>query len=63
MYSDKSEEENFVQRIVGKYGSTQFFITLLILAVCSIIFFTKAYNHFSNTPKHVHFSDELIFDD
>jgi len=66
MYSENSEEEkenqNLVERIVGKFGSTQFFITLSIIAVCFIIYFTKAYNHFSNTPKHVHFADELIMD-
>ena len=64
MYSENSEEEkenqNFVERIVGKFGSTQFFITLSIIAVCFIISFTQV--HFSNTPKHVHFADELIMD-
>jgi len=66
MYSEKSEEEkeNFLQRIIGKPGSTQFFITLLTLTivaiVSSVIYFTKVYNHFSNPSKHVHFSNELI---
>lgn len=65
MYSENSEqeEENLVQRMIGKTGSTQFFIVfpilIIIIIVCSVIYFTKAYNHFSNTSKHVHFSDEL----
>ena len=64
MYSENSEEEkeNFLQRIVGKTGSTRFYITLLILIiitiVSSVIYFTKVYT-FSNT-KHVHFSNDLI---
>jgi hypothetical protein len=63
MYSENPEEEIFVQRMIGKIGSTQFFITIfIIIIICSFIYFIKVYSIFSNPSKHVHFSDELIID-